>query len=75
MFNSVLQKHFNYAAALAVLLLMAVSIPVFADSHEVTTETEETSEVQIQWVDTVEEATKQSTETGKPIMMDFYTDW
>ena len=30
--------------ALAVLLLMAVSIPVFADSHEATTETEETSE-------------------------------
>lgn len=75
MFNSVLQKHFSYPAALAVLLLMAVSIPVFADSHEATTETEETSEGQIQWVDTVEEATKQSTETGKPIMMDFYTEW
>ena len=69
MFNSVLQKHFSYSAALTVLLLMAVSIPVYADGHEATTE------AQIQWVDTVEEATKQSTETGKPIMMDFYTDW
>lgn len=74
MFNSVLQKHFGYMTALAVLLLMAVSIPVFADSHETTTE-EVTTEAQIQWVDTVEEATKQSTETGKPIMMDFYTEW
>ena len=75
MLNSVLQKHFGYITALAVLLLMAVSIPVFADNHEATTETEETSEGQIQWVDTVEEATKLSTETGKPIMMDFYTEW
>ena len=69
MFNSVLQKPFSYSAALTVLLLMAVSIPVYADAHEATTE------AQIQWVDTVEEATKQSTETDKPIMMDFYTDW
>ncbi len=73
MFNSVVPKHFSYFAALTALLLMAVSIPVFADNHETTTE--EASEAQIQWVDTVEEATKQSTETGKPIMMDFYTDW
>ena len=73
MFNSVVPKHLSYFAALSVLLLMAVSIPVFADSQDATTE--ETTEAQIQWVDTVEEATKQSTETGKPIMMDFYTDW
>ncbi len=73
MFNSVVPKHLSYFAALSVLLLMVVSIPVFADNHDATTE--ETTETQIQWVDTVEEATKQSTETGKPIMMDFYTDW
>jgi thiol:disulfide interchange protein len=73
MINSVVPKHLSYFAALTVLLLTAVSIPVFADSHEATTE--ETFEAQIQWVETVEEATKQSTETGKPIMMDFYTDW
>lgn len=73
MINSVLSKHFSCFAALTALILMAVSIPVFADSHETTTE--EPSEAQIQWVDTVEEATKLSIETGKPIMMDFYTDW
>ena len=73
MFNSVVPKHLSYFAALSVLLLMVVSIPVFADSQDATTE--ETTEAQIQWVDTVEEATKQSAETGKPIMMDFYTDW
>lgn len=73
MIDSVLHKHVHYFAALTVLLLMAVSITAFADSHEVSTE--ETSEAQIQWTETVEEATKESTETGKPIMMDFYTDW
>ena len=73
MFNFVIPKQFSYLAALTALLLMAVSSPVLADHHETTTE--ETNEAQIQWVDTVEEATKLSTETSKPIMMDFYTDW
>lgn len=71
--NSVLHKHGHYFAGLAILLLMAVSFTVFAEDEEAVTE--ETSTAKIQWVETVEEATKLSTETGKPIMMDFYTDW
>ena len=30
---------------------------------------------EIQWSDSVEESLSKAAETGKPIMMDFYTDW
>lgn len=30
---------------------------------------------EIQWSESVEETLSKATETGKPIMMDFYTDW
>ncbi len=73
MINSVLHKPAPYFAGLVVLLLMAVSFTVFAEGKEAITE--EAGEAQILWVETVEEAIKQSTETGKPVMMDFYTDW
>ncbi len=63
MFNSVFHRHVPYLAGLTVLLLMAVSIPVLAEGEKV------------QWGTSIAEATSQATETGKPIMMDFYTDW
>ena len=62
MFNSVFHRYSPYVAGLTVLLLMAVSIPVLAEGEKV------------QWGKSIEEATTQSVETGKPIMMDFYTD-
>jgi thiol:disulfide interchange protein len=30
---------------------------------------------EIQWSKSVEESLSKAAETGKPIMMDFYTDW
>lgn len=30
---------------------------------------------EIQWNESVEESLSKAMETGKPIMMDFYTDW
>ncbi len=30
---------------------------------------------EIQWSESVEESLSKAAETGKPIMMDFYTDW
>jgi hypothetical protein len=63
MFNSVFHRYSPYLAGLTVFLLMAVSIPVLAEGEKV------------QWGKSIEEATAQSVETGKPIMMDFYTDW
>ncbi len=30
---------------------------------------------EIQWSESVEESLSKAMETGKPIMMDFYTDW
>lgn len=63
MINSVLHHHSPYLAGLTVLMLMAVCMPVLAEGDKV------------EWRNTIEEATKQSAETGKPIMMDFYTDW
>ncbi len=35
---------------------------------------QEAGKAQVKWGTSIEEAMKQSTETGKPIMMDFYTD-
>ncbi len=62
MFNSVFHRYSPYVAGLTVLLLMAVSIPVLAEGEKV------------QWGKSIEDATEQAAETGKPIMMDFYTD-
>ncbi|MDE0634341.1 MAG: hypothetical protein OXI43_00620 [Candidatus Poribacteria bacterium] len=64
MFYFVFHRYSSYAAGLAVLLLMAVSLPlpVLAEGEKV------------QWGKSIEDATKQAAETGKPIMMDFYTD-
>lgn len=62
MINSVFHRYSPYVAGLTVLLLMVVSIPVLAEGEKV------------QWGKSIEDATKQAAETGKPIMMDFYTD-
>lgn len=35
---------------------------------------QEAEKAEVKWGTSIEEAMKQSTETGKPIMMDFYTD-
>ncbi len=34
-----------------------------------------TAHAEIQWSESVEESLSKAAETGKPIMMDFYTDW
>ena len=73
MFYSVLQKHTHFLACLTILILMSVSISVLA--VEENANIDEASKVEIQWTDTVEEAKEQSKKTGKPIMMDFYTEW
>ncbi len=62
MINSVFYRYSPYVAGLTVLLLMTVSIPVLAEGEKV------------QWGKSIKDATKQAAETGKPIMMDFYTD-
>ena len=87
MYNSVFHRHAYYLVGLIVLFLMAVAIPVFAEGEEAGTEgekvdteaektvKEETSSVTVEWGTSIAEATAQSVETGKPIMMDFYTEW
>ena len=49
--------------SLGALLLMVSTVFVTAVRAE------------IQWSESVEESLSKSAETGKPIMMDFYTDW
>ena len=34
-----------------------------------------TANAEIKWSESVEETLSKASETGKPIMMDFYTDW
>ena len=86
MYNSVFHRHTYYLVGLIVLFLMAVAIPVFAEGEEagiegekIVTEVEktveETSSGTVEWGTSIAEATAQSVETGKPIMMDFYTEW
>lgn len=63
MFNSVLDRYTTYFAGLAALLMLAVSMPVLAEGEKV------------EWGTSIEKAMSQAAETGKPVMMDFYTDW
>lgn len=65
MINSVFHRHTPYLTGLAILLMIAVAIPVIAQEEK----------EQVVWGSSIEDAMKQSAETGKPVMMDFYTDW
>jgi thiol:disulfide interchange protein len=49
--------------SLGVLLLMVGTIPALIASEEV------------KWEKTLEDSMTQAAKTGKPMMMDFYTDW
>ena len=49
--------------SLGVLLLMVGTVPALIASDE------------IKWEKTLEDSLTKSEKTGKPIMMDFYTDW
>ena len=49
--------------SLGVLVLMVGTIPSLIASEE------------IKWEKTLEESMSKAKETGKPMMMDFYTDW
>ena len=49
--------------SLGVLLLMVGTVPALLASEE------------IKWEETLEESMSKAKETGKPMMMDFYTDW
>ncbi len=46
-----------------VLLLMVGTVPILIASEEV------------QWSQSIEESMSEAKTTGKPMMMDFYTDW
>ncbi|MCG9126176.1 hypothetical protein JT359_01125 [Candidatus Poribacteria bacterium] len=63
MFNSVLQKKLTLLPAFGIILLMVASMQVYAEGDTV------------EWGTSIEEAQLQAVESGKPIMMDFYTDW
>ena len=63
MFKPVFHRTAAYLTGLVVLLLMVGSVPALLASEE------------IQWKDTVEETLMEAEKTGKPVMMDFYTDW
>ena len=49
--------------SLGILLLMVGTVPVLIASDE------------IKWEKTLEDSMTKAAETGKPMMMDFYTDW
>lgn len=49
--------------SLGVLLLMASTVPALVASEEV------------KWEKTLEDSMAKAAKTGKPMMMDFYTDW
>lgn len=49
--------------SLGVLLLMVGTVPALIASDE------------IKWEKTLEDSLTKSEKTGKPVMMDFYTDW
>lgn len=72
MLNSVFYRHGTYLTGLAILLMIAVSMPAIAQEAQ---DAPEAEKAQVQWGTSIEDAMKQSAETGKPVMMDFYTDW
>ncbi len=74
MFNSVFYRHVPYLTGLAVLLMIAVAMPAIALEIEAE-KAPEAEKAQVVWGTSIEEAMKQSAETGKPVMMDFYTEW
>ena len=49
--------------SLGVLLLMVGTVPALIASDE------------IKWEKTLEDSLTKAEKTGKPVMMDFYTDW
>lgn len=63
MFKPVFHRTAAYLTGLIVLLLMVGTVPTLLASEE------------IQWKETVEATMEEAEKTGKPIMMDFYTDW
>ena len=62
MFKPIFHPTAAYLTGLTVLLLIG-TIPALVASEE------------IQWRESVEQTLEESEKTGKPIMMDFYTDW
>lgn len=78
MFNSVFYRHGTYLTGLAILLMIAVAIPAIAQDApdaEKAPDAPDAEKAQVQWGSSIEEAMKQAAETGKPVMMDFYTEW
>ena len=73
MFNSVFYRHVPYLTGLAILLMIAVAMPAIALEAEAE-KAPEAEKAQVKWGTSIEDAMKQSAETGKPVMMDFYTD-
>lgn len=63
MFNPVFHRTSAYLTGLVVLLLLVGTVPVLVASKEV------------QWSKSIEDTMKEAAKTGKPVMMDFYTDW
>lgn len=63
MCNSVLENKITLLSAFGIILLLVVSMQVYAEGDLV------------EWGTSIEEAQVQAAESGKPIMMDFYTDW
>lgn len=72
MFNSVFYRYGTYLTGLAILLMIAVAIPAIAQEEQ---EEQEAEKAQVKWGTSIEDAMKQAAETGKPVMMDFYTEW
>lgn len=63
MFKPIFHPTATYLTGLVVLLLMVGTVPALVANEE------------IQWKDTVEDTMMEAEQTGKPVMMDFYTDW
>lgn len=63
MINSVLHNKFTLLPAFGLILLMVASMQVYAEGDKV------------EWGTSIEDAQSQAAESGKSIMMDFYTDW
>ncbi len=62
MCNSVLENKITLLSAFGIILLLVVSMQVYAEGNIV------------EWGTSIEEAQVQAAKSGKPIMMDFYTD-